>query len=177
MVRHVRNYTSKLDLSSPATVDRAVEDLSLRDFVELIRETTDSDLDFNPASSERFGDPPVDSPGGEIPSGSGGGSNSHGSAGRGSRGGSALRGGRGSRGGAASRGGRGGSTPQRPTTRSTANAPNARTTSELRPLALYTRGEFTDIAYKTIATRSHSHNMPTPSRQRNLMSQELFESR
>ena len=109
MVQDVRNYTSKLDLSSTAAADRGVEDLSVRDLLEQIRETADRDLDFNPASSEPSGDPPVDSPsdtspGGESPSGSGGGSNSHGSSGRGSRGGSASRGGRGSRGGAASRG-------------------------------------------------------------------------
>ena len=101
-------YNSTLDLSSPAA-DRAVEDPSVRDVLEKIRETTDRDLDFNRASSEPSGDPPVDSPldtspGGESPSGLGGGSNSHGSSGRGSRGGSASRGGRGSRGGAASRG-------------------------------------------------------------------------
>ena len=34
MVRDVRNYTSKLDLSSPASADRAVEDLSVRDLLE-----------------------------------------------------------------------------------------------------------------------------------------------
>ena len=43
MVRDVRNYTSKLDLSSPAAADRAVEDLSVRDLLEQIRETTDRD--------------------------------------------------------------------------------------------------------------------------------------
>ena len=95
MVQDVRNYTSKLDLSSTAAADRAVEDLSVRDLLEQIRETADRDLDFNPASSEPSGDPPVGSPsdtspGGESPSGSGGGSYSHGSSGRGSRGGSCL---------------------------------------------------------------------------------------
>ena len=50
MVRDVRNNTSKLDLSSPAAADRAVEDLSVRDLLEQIRETTDRDLDFNPAT-------------------------------------------------------------------------------------------------------------------------------
>ena len=100
MVLDVRNYTLKLDLSSPATADRAVEDLSVRDLLEHMRETIDRDLDFNPTSSEPSGDPPVDSPsdnspGGQNPSGSGGVSNSHGSSGRGSRGGSASRGGRG----------------------------------------------------------------------------------
>ena len=83
----------------------------MRDLLEQIRLTTDRDLDFNHASSEPNGGPPVDSPsdtspGGENPSGLGGGSNSHNSAGCGSRG------------GAASRGGGGGSTSQRPTTRS-----------------------------------------------------------
>ena len=48
----------------------------MRDLLEQIRETTDRDLDFNPASSEPSGDPPVDSPsdtspGGESPSRSG----------------------------------------------------------------------------------------------------------
>ena len=62
MVRDVRNCTSKLDLSSRAAADRAVEDLSARDLLEKIRETTDRDLDFNPASSEPSGDPPVGSP-------------------------------------------------------------------------------------------------------------------
>ena len=62
MVRDVRNYTSKLDLSSPAAADRAVEDLSVRDRLEQIHETTDRDLDFDPPSSEPFGDPPVGSP-------------------------------------------------------------------------------------------------------------------
>ena len=140
-IRDVRNYTSKLDPSSPAAADRAVEDLSVRDLLEQIRETTDRDLDFNRASSEPSGDPPVDSPsdtspGEESASGSGGGFNSRGSSGRGSRG------------GAASRGPRGGSTSQHPTTRLTVNAPNARTISELRRLAFYTKGEFTDIAHK-----------------------------
>ena len=51
-----------LDLSSPAAADRAVEDLSVRDLLEKIRETTDRDLNFNPATSEHSGDPPVDSP-------------------------------------------------------------------------------------------------------------------
>ena len=143
MVRDVRNYTSTLDLSSPAAADRAVEDLSVPDLLEKIRETTDRDLE-------------------ERPSGSGGGFNSHGSSGRGSRGSSASRGGRGSRGGAASRGGRGGSTSQRPTTRSTANAPNARTTNELRRLAFYTMGEFTNIAHKDDCNPSHSWNLHTP---------------
>ena len=125
----------------------------MRDLLEQIRETTDRDLDFNPASSEPSGDPPVDSPSytspwGESLSGSGGGSNSHGSSGRCPRGGSDWRVGRGSRGGAASRGGRGGSTSQLPTTGSTANAPITRTISELRRLAFYTKGEFTDITHK-----------------------------
>ena len=107
MIRDVRNYT-KLDPSSPAAAHRAVEDLSVHDLLERICETTDRDLDFNPASSEPSGDLPVDSPsdnspGGESPSGLGGGSNSHGSSGRSSRGGAASRGGRGSHGGAASR--------------------------------------------------------------------------
>ena len=62
MVRDVRNYTSKLNLSSPAAADRAVEDLSVRDLLEHIRETTDRDLDFNPASTEPSGDTPVGSP-------------------------------------------------------------------------------------------------------------------
>ena len=84
MVRDVLNHTSKLDLSSPVAADQVVEDLSVRDLLEKIRGTTDRDLDFNPASSEPSGDPPVDSPsdtspGGESHSGSGGGSNSHGS--------------------------------------------------------------------------------------------------
>ena len=69
MVRDVRNYTSKLDLRSPAAVDRSVEDLSMRDLVEQSRETTDRDLDFNPASSEPSGDPPVDSPSDTLPGG------------------------------------------------------------------------------------------------------------
>ena len=142
MVRDVRNYTSKLNLSSPAAADRAVEDLSVRDLLEQIRETTDRDLDFNPASSELSGDLPGDT------SGSGGDSNSHGSSGRGSCGGSASRGGRGSHGGDATGGRRGGFTSQRTTTRSTANAPNARTINELRCLAFYTKGELTDIARK-----------------------------
>ena len=43
MVRDVRNCTSTLDLSSPAAADRAVEDLSVRDLLEQIRETTDRD--------------------------------------------------------------------------------------------------------------------------------------
>ena len=51
MVRDVPNYTSKLDLSSSSAADRAVEDLSVRDLLEKIRQTTDRDLDFNPASS------------------------------------------------------------------------------------------------------------------------------
>ena len=34
MVRDVRNYNSKLDLSSPAAADRAVEDLSVRGLLE-----------------------------------------------------------------------------------------------------------------------------------------------
>ena len=124
MVRDVRNYTSKLDVGSPAAADRVVEHLSVRDLLEKIRETTDRDLDFNPAISEPSGDPPVDSPsdtspGGESPSGSAGGYNAHGSSGRGLCG------------GAASRGGRGGSKSQRLTTISIANAPNARTISEL----------------------------------------------
>ena len=55
----------------------------MRDLLEQIRETTDRDLDFNPASSELSGDLPGDT------SGSGGDSNSHGNSGRGSRGGSA----------------------------------------------------------------------------------------
>ena len=153
MVRDERNYTSKLDISSPVAADRAVKDLSVRDFLEQIRETTDRDLDFNLARSEPSGDPPVDSPsdtspGGESPSGSGGGSNLYGSSGRCSRGGSVSRGGRGPRGGTASRGGRGGSTSQCPTTRSTANAPNSRTIIELPRLAFYTKAEFTDIAHK-----------------------------
>ena len=59
MVRNVRNCTSTLDLSSPAAADRAVEDLSVRDLLEQIRETTDRDLDFNRASSEPSGDPPL----------------------------------------------------------------------------------------------------------------------
>ena len=59
MVRDVRNNASKLDLSSPAA-DRAVEDLSVRDRLEQIRETTDRDLAFNPASSEPSGGSPVD---------------------------------------------------------------------------------------------------------------------
>ena len=88
VVRDLRNYTSKLDLSSPAAADRAVEDLSVWDLLDQARETTDSDIDFNPASSEPSGDPPVDNPSDtsperESPSGSGGGSNSHGSSGRG----------------------------------------------------------------------------------------------
>ena len=71
MVRDVRNYVSTLDLRSPAAADRAVEDLSVRDLLDRFRETTDRDLDFNPASSEPSGDPPVDnpsdtSPGGEL---------------------------------------------------------------------------------------------------------------
>ena len=106
--RDVRNYTSTIDHSSPHAADRAFEDLSVRDLLEQIRETTDRDFDFTPASSEPSGHPPVDSPsdtspGGESPSGLGGGSNSHGSSGRSSRGGAASRGGRGSHGGAASR--------------------------------------------------------------------------
>ena len=52
MVRDVRNYTSKLDLSSPAAAVRAIEDLSVRDLLEKIRQPADPDLDFNPASSE-----------------------------------------------------------------------------------------------------------------------------
>ena len=108
MVRDVRNCTSTIDLRSPAAADRAVEDLSVRDLLEQIRETTDGDLDFNPAGSAPFGDPPVDTrsgtlPEGESPSGPGRDSNSHGSSGRSSRGGAASRGGRGSHGGAASR--------------------------------------------------------------------------
>ena len=47
MVRDVRNYTSKLDLDSLAAADRAVEDLSVRDLLEQIRETTDGDLDLS----------------------------------------------------------------------------------------------------------------------------------
>ena len=43
MVRDLRNSTSNLDLSSPAAADRAVEDLSVRDLLEQIRETTDRD--------------------------------------------------------------------------------------------------------------------------------------
>ena len=43
IVRDVRNYTSKHDLSSPAAADRAVEDLSVGDLLEQIRETTDRD--------------------------------------------------------------------------------------------------------------------------------------
>ena len=77
MVRDVRNYTSKLHLSSLGAADRGIEDLSVRGRLEQIRETTDRDLDFNPASSEPSGDPPVDIPsdtslGGGSPSGSGG---------------------------------------------------------------------------------------------------------
>ena len=145
MVQDVRNYNSRLDLSSTATADRAVEDLSVRYLLEQIRVTTDRDLDLNPASPEPSGDPPVanqsdTSHGGKRPSGSAGGSNSHGISERGSRGGSASRGGRSSRGGAASRGGRRDSKSQRPTIRSTANAPNARTISELRCDAFYTKG-------------------------------------
>ena len=92
MVRDVRNFTPYLDLSSPTATDRAVDDLSVRDLLEQIRETTDGDLYFNPSSSEPFGDPPVDSPsdtspGGERPSRSGGCSNTYGSSGRSSRGG------------------------------------------------------------------------------------------
>ena len=62
MVRDVRNCTSTIDLRSPAAADRAVEDLSVRDLLEKIRETTDRDLDFNPAISGPSGDPPLDSP-------------------------------------------------------------------------------------------------------------------
>ena len=69
MVRDVRNYTSKLDLSLPAAADRAFKDLSVRDLLEKIRETADRDLDFNPASSEPSGDPPVDSPSDTSPGG------------------------------------------------------------------------------------------------------------
>ena len=59
MVRDVRIYTSKPDLSSPAAADQAVEDLSVRDLLEKNRQTTDRDLDFNPAGSEPSGDLPV----------------------------------------------------------------------------------------------------------------------
>ena len=79
MIREVRNYNSKLDLCSPAAADRVVEDLSVRDLLDQLRETTDRDLDFNPGTSEPSGDRPVHSPsetspGGEHPSWSGGGS-------------------------------------------------------------------------------------------------------
>ena len=57
-----------LTLSSPAAAGRAVEDLSVR-HLEQIRETTDRDFDFNPASSEPFGDAPVDSSSGTSPGG------------------------------------------------------------------------------------------------------------
>ena len=48
MVRGVRDYSSTLDLSSPAVADRAVEDLPVRGLFEQIRETADRDLDFTP---------------------------------------------------------------------------------------------------------------------------------
>ena len=62
MVRDVRNYTSELDLSSPAAAHRAVGHLSCLDLLDQIRELSDRDLDFNPANLEPSEDPPVDSP-------------------------------------------------------------------------------------------------------------------
>ena len=62
VVRDDRNCTSKSDLRLPAGDDRTVENLSVRDLLDQIHETTDRDLDFDPPSSEPFGDPPVGSP-------------------------------------------------------------------------------------------------------------------
>ena len=165
IVREVRNYTSKVDFSSPAAADRAVEDMSVRDLLEQIRETTERDIDFNPASLEPSGDLPIDtpsdtSPGVESPSGSGGGSNSHGSSGRGSRGGSSSRSGRGSRGGAAYRGGR---------LRHSVPLADQQRMHPIQELYVrcdvshFTRsGSLRTSLTRTIATRSHSWNMHTP---------------
>ena len=94
MVRDVWNYTSKLDLSSPPAADREVQDPSVRDILQTIRETINRDAVANRNSSDPPETPPVDnpsddSPGGDSsaspeqgrPTGSGGGSESDGSSG------------------------------------------------------------------------------------------------
>ena len=94
MVRDARNYTSNLDLSSPPAADQEVQDPSVRDLLQTIRETTNRDAAANRNSSDPPKTPPVynisdDSPGGDSsaspeqgsPTGSIGGSKSDGSSG------------------------------------------------------------------------------------------------
>ena len=57
MVRLVRNCISNLDLSSPPDADREVQDLSVRDLLQTIRETTNRDA----AANRNCSDPPGDS--------------------------------------------------------------------------------------------------------------------
>ena len=54
MVRDVRNYTSNLDFSSPPAANREVQDPSVRDLPQTIRQTTKRDA----AASRNRSDPP-----------------------------------------------------------------------------------------------------------------------
>ena len=94
IVRDLGKYTSNLDLSSPPAADQEVQDPSVRDLLQTIRETTNRDAAANRNSSDPPKTPPVynisdDSPGGDSsaspeqgsPTGSIGGSKSDGSSG------------------------------------------------------------------------------------------------
>ena len=55
MVQDVRNYISNLDLTSPPAADREVQDWSVKDLLQQIRQTTNRDAAANRNSS----DPPI----------------------------------------------------------------------------------------------------------------------
>ena len=54
IVRDLGKYTSNLDLSSPPAADREVQDPSVRDLLQTIRETTNRDA----AANRNISDPP-----------------------------------------------------------------------------------------------------------------------
>ena len=130
MVQDVRDYTSNLDLSSPPAAGQEVQNPSVRDLLQTIRETTNRDAAANrscsdPPETTPFNNPSDDSPGGNrsaspeqgSPTGLAGGSEADGSSGISapvavSRGGRGSHGGPASLGGRGARGGRGGPAPR-----------------------------------------------------------------
>ena len=120
LVRDVRDYTSRLDLSTPP-VDNTTADAPTLDLVVQIRETTARDIHGAPASPIGSGTAPTQAAAGSsggAPSATGSGTAPSQSAAGSSAAGSST------------------------------GTPSARTLRELRRLALFTQGEFPDVAHR-----------------------------
>ena len=69
MVRDIRNYSSKIDLSSSHAAGQEVRNTSVRDLFEQIKEITNRDSGINQTNSASTETAPTDNPSGDPPGG------------------------------------------------------------------------------------------------------------